>query len=230
MTTKHQMTREERAFHHRFREQSDSLSRAAHRLLEEASEAASRRCMADSYSYQDVEYEMALENMRLAATEPTDLDCEGLTKLWRYALAAAASMDHYDYETVVGRHVYPADLYSYYRMVSVMVEEVLLRIVGEKRYAENQKENLKSRNRPMTRTSRSSASMEIRMPKSSLGRLANEENAGTELHGSAPKAWGLRKADKPSRRDRGESVTTLSVGDCNDTGKKRGNREEVTQH
>jgi hypothetical protein len=36
--------------------------------------------------------------------------------------------------------VYPADLHSYYRMVSGMVEEVLLEVVREKRYAENQTE------------------------------------------------------------------------------------------
>jgi hypothetical protein len=140
MTAKHQMTPEERAYHQLLREQSDSLSQAAHRLLAEADEAANRCCMADWISYQDMEYEEAMEKMRLAATELTDHDCEQLTQLWRYALAAAASVDPHDYETVVAWRAYRADLHSFYRMMSGMVEETVEDVVLEKRYAENHEE------------------------------------------------------------------------------------------
>lgn len=60
-----------------------------------------------------------------AVGELTDLEHELLAKLWRSALAAAASIDSEDFETLAGYCVYSGDLHWYYRMCSGMVEEVL---------------------------------------------------------------------------------------------------------
>jgi hypothetical protein len=76
--------------------------------------------------------------MRLAAAELTEDDCEGLTNIWDSALAAAASIDPYDYETPVTYDACCAHLHRYYMMVSSKVEEV----EQEKRYAEVRKKDL----------------------------------------------------------------------------------------
>ena len=94
-----------------------------------------------SFSYGPCEYDEAMEEMRLAAAETTDHDREQLAGIWRSALAAAASVDPYDYETRVARRAYRADLHRYYRMLSDMVEEV----EWEKRYAEFRKKELAER-------------------------------------------------------------------------------------
>jgi hypothetical protein len=134
MTTEHQTTREEEAYWRLLEEM--ELSKAARTVLEEAQSAAYRANMVRSYCFQPEEYEEAMEKMRLAATKLSDRECERLAKLWRAALAAAASIDADDFETPAGRRVYSGDLHYYYRMVSGMVEQIL----QEKRYAGYRKE------------------------------------------------------------------------------------------
>ena len=77
------------------------------------------------------------ENMRLGAACITDSVNELLAKLWRAALAAAASIDPAD-ETLVGHKVNLGNLHRYYRMFSGMVEEILQErmILQQKKYAE----------------------------------------------------------------------------------------------
>jgi hypothetical protein len=135
MTTEHRMTREEEALG-RLLDKKETLSEAGSTVLEEAGEAAFRAKLLDNYGFQPEEYDEAMEKMRLAAAELTDHDCELLTHLWRAALAAAASIDLYDFETLVDYGVYRGDLYRYYRMLSGMIEELL----WEKKVAEFLKE------------------------------------------------------------------------------------------
>jgi hypothetical protein len=134
MTTEHQTTREEEAYW-RLLEEMD-LSKAARTVLEEAQSAAYAANMVYSYCFQLEEYEEAMEKMRPAATTLTDHECELLGKLWRAALAAAASIDADDFETPAGRRVYSGDLHWFYRMSSSMVEKIL----QEKKYAGFRKE------------------------------------------------------------------------------------------
>ncbi len=124
MANEHRMTWEEEALG-RLLDKKDSLSEAGRTVLEEARDAAYRAELVESYSYDPREYYEAMEKMRLAAAELTDGDCELFTTLWRAALTAAASIDPYDFETLVGYRVCRVDLYRYYRMVSDMIEEVL---------------------------------------------------------------------------------------------------------
>jgi hypothetical protein len=130
------MTTEEKAFDQLVEELWESLPEAARSLFREANSAAYMDHMIDNVCYQPWEYDEAMGNMRLAAAELTDHDCERLARIWRSALAAAASVDPYDYETLVAWRAYRGDLHRYYRMLSGMVEEV----EREKRYAEFRKE------------------------------------------------------------------------------------------
>ena len=139
MTTKHQKTPQERTFYHLVEEGWESLSEAAQDVVGQALLLAYHEHLIDSRIYVPQENkDEHMKTMRRAASELTEHDCEGLTKIWRSALAAAASVDPYDYETLIGWREYPADLYGFYRMVSSKVEE----IEWEKRYAEFQKEML----------------------------------------------------------------------------------------
>jgi hypothetical protein len=71
------------------------------------------------------EYDETMDRMRLPAVELTDRDQELLAKAWRAALAAAASIDPSDCETIAGHRVYSGDVHWYYRLISRMVEEIL---------------------------------------------------------------------------------------------------------
>ncbi len=124
MTTEYQPTREEEAYGRLFKEKKEMLSRAARAVLAEAEQAAYTECMVRSYSFQPEEYEEAMEKMHLAATELTSEDRELLAKLMHAAKAASASIDPND-RTPVGHKVDRGDVHWYYRMVSVMVEEIL---------------------------------------------------------------------------------------------------------
>jgi hypothetical protein len=139
MTTKHQETPQERTFYQLVDEGWESLSEAAQDVVGQALLIAHTAYLIDPTIYVPQEYEDEhMKTMRSAAAELTEHDCEGLTKIWRSALAAAASKDPYDYEILVGWREYPADHYGFYRMVSSKVEEV----EWEKRYAEFQKKML----------------------------------------------------------------------------------------
>jgi hypothetical protein len=94
--------------------------------------------LVDSYCYLPQEYEDDMEAMHRATARLTDHDCERLTKIWRSALAAAASVEPYAFETVVAPRAYVGNRYWYYRRVFSMVEEV----EEEKRGAEWRKKEL----------------------------------------------------------------------------------------
>ncbi len=139
MATEHQTTQEEKAYGRLLNK--ETLSKAARTVLLEAELAASAAHMVHSYCFQwPTEYEEAMDKIRFAAAELTDSDRRLLAKVWRAALAAAASIDADDYETLTGYRVYRGDLHRYYRMLSRMVEEIL----QEKRLAELRQEILES--------------------------------------------------------------------------------------
>src|SRR5215208_4765655 len=125
MTTEHQTTREEKAYGRLLEEKEDMLSEAARTILSEAQSAAYAECMVHNYCFQPEEYDKAVEKMSLAAAKLTDSEHQLLAKIWRAALAAAASVDADDYESLAGYRVYSGHLHYYYRMVSSMVERTL---------------------------------------------------------------------------------------------------------
>jgi hypothetical protein len=136
MTTEHQTTREEEAYGRLLDEIWEKLSEPARAVIEEAQSAAYAANMVRSYCFQPEEYEEAMDKMRLATVGLTDGEHKLLAMFWRAALAAAASIDSEDFETLAGYRVYSGDLHWYYRMFSGMVEKIL----EEKRLAELRKE------------------------------------------------------------------------------------------
>jgi hypothetical protein len=125
MTTDHRTTPEEEAYWRLFEESKGVLSEAAYTLLDTAREAAYAANMVHHYCFQPQGHEEAMEKIRAAAAGLTELDRELLGRLWRAALAAAASLDPDDHETPVRYRVYVGDLHWYYREVAVMVEAIL---------------------------------------------------------------------------------------------------------
>ena len=125
MTTEHQTTREEKVYGRLLEEVEDMLSEAVRTILSEAQAAAYAECMVHNYCFQPEEYDEAIEKMSLAAAKLTDSEHLLLAKIWRTALAAAASVDADDNESLAGYRVYSGDLHYYYRMVSSMVERTL---------------------------------------------------------------------------------------------------------
>src|SRR5829696_5721132 len=101
MTNEHRTTPEEEAYWRLLDEKWETLSEAARTVLREAEAAASVAKMVHNYCFQPEEYDEAMEKMRLAAVELSDRECELLAKIWRAALAAAASIDPSD-ERLVG--------------------------------------------------------------------------------------------------------------------------------
>ncbi len=134
--TELQKTREEKAYWRLLEEKEAMLSETVRIILSEAESAAYKAHMVHNYSFAPEEYEEAMEQMRRAAAELTDRECALLATLWRAALAAASSLDPYDFETFAGFRVYQGDLYRYYRMFSGMIEEV----VWEKKLVDFRKE------------------------------------------------------------------------------------------
>jgi hypothetical protein len=125
MTTEHQTTREEKAYGRLLEEKEDMLSEAVRTILSEAQSAAYAECMVHNYCFQPEEYDEAMEKMSLAAAKLTDREHQLLAKIWRAALAAAASVDAEDYESLAGYRVYSGNLHHYYRLVSSMIEMTL---------------------------------------------------------------------------------------------------------
>src|SRR3712207_4573823 len=125
MRTKHQTTREEEVYGRFLEETEDMLSEAVRTILSEAQSAAHGAHMVRSYCFQPEEYDEAMEKMRLAAAKLTDREHQLLAKIWRAALAAAASIDADDYESLAGYKAYSGDLHHYYRMLSSMIEKTL---------------------------------------------------------------------------------------------------------
>jgi hypothetical protein len=126
MTTEHQTTPEEEALERLLNENWETLSEMARTVFTEAEAAAYGAHLVHNYCFQwDGEYDEALEKMRLAAAELTDHDHQLLATIWRAALAAAASVDADDLETLAGYRVYSGDLHYCYRMISRMIERTL---------------------------------------------------------------------------------------------------------
>jgi hypothetical protein len=126
MTHEHQTTREEEAYWRLLEEKEDMLSEAARNVLSEAQSAADKAYMVSSYCFQwDLEYDWAMEKINLAAAKLTDSEHQLLAMIWRGALAAAASVDADDFESLAGYRVYSGHLHRYYRMVSSMIEGTL---------------------------------------------------------------------------------------------------------
>ena len=133
MTNQHRTTREEEAYGRLLDEKWETLSEAARTALSEAQAAAYRAYMVSSCSFQwDMEYDEAMEKMDLAAVELTEDECRVLSKLWHAALAAAASIDADDFESLAGYRVYSGHLHRYYRMLSGMIETILQEKILEK--------------------------------------------------------------------------------------------------
>jgi len=124
MTTEHQRTPEEKAYSRFLEEKVDMLSGAARTVLNEADLASYTDNLVHNVSFDPVEYEEAMEKMRLAATEITNRDLELLWRLWRLALAAAASIDPRD-RTPAGVRYDAGDLHYFYSVLSGMVREVV---------------------------------------------------------------------------------------------------------
>jgi hypothetical protein len=124
MTIEYRETPEEIIFDQLVDKQWELLSEAARTVLRKAGRAAYKTYLEHSPSYMPDHYEDDMKTMRLAAAELTYSDCEGLTNIWDSALAAAASIDPYDYETPVTCDACCAHLHKYYGMVSSKLEEV----------------------------------------------------------------------------------------------------------
>ena len=125
MTTVHQKTQQEKDYRQFLDEYWEVLSEQARTLIGWAETTADAVHLTRNYSFQwPEEYDEAMNRMRLAAAILTERDQELLAKLWRAALAAAASIDADDFETFVGHQVHRGDLHEYYRMISDMVEKI----------------------------------------------------------------------------------------------------------
>ncbi len=126
MTTGHRETPKEEAFWRLFEETEGVLSEAARTLLQTARGAAYRANMVHNVSFQPQAYEEAEQKMRAAAAGLTQLDRELLGRLWRAALAAAASIDPGEGgETLGGYDPRRGRLHWYYREASGMIEDIL---------------------------------------------------------------------------------------------------------
>jgi|SRR5215207_8360609 len=138
MTTEHQKTQQEKAYRQLLDEYREVLSEQARTLIGWAETTADAVHLMRNYSFQwPEEYDEAMNKMRLAAAILTERDQELLAKLWRIALAAAASIDPHDFSTPAGYRVYRGDFHDYYEMVAAMVESVL----QEKNIAELRKKS-----------------------------------------------------------------------------------------
>jgi hypothetical protein len=125
MTTEHKQTREEEACERLAEVMWEELSEAACTVLDEAHLAAYKMDLMRNYCYQPEEYDEAVEKMRAAAVKLTDRDCELLRAYVRATIAAFASIDRYDDETLVGRKVYRSHLSRYYQTIWEMIDNVL---------------------------------------------------------------------------------------------------------
>ena len=135
MPTEHHRRPWQEAFDWLYEEQWEMLSAAAQTLLDEAEEAADTYALIHNVSHNPEDYDEVMEKMRIAATEITGRDRELLAKLWRAALAVAASIDPDD-ETPAPDITSWRDVHWYYRSISGMIEEIL----REKKFAELREE------------------------------------------------------------------------------------------
>lgn len=125
MNLEHQTTPEEEAYGRLIEESRKTFSHAAGVVISEAENAAYGDNLIRTYAFQPEEYEEAEEMMRLAAFELGDREHELLARLWRAALAAAASINPEDDAPVAYFKARRGDFHWYYRMLSGMVERTL---------------------------------------------------------------------------------------------------------
>ena len=134
MKNGYRKTPEEEAYGRLLNEIEEVLSESARTVLEEAHGTSYAMNLVRSYCLQPEEYQEAMTKMRRVTAELTDRECKVLARIWRTALAAAASIDPDDH-THIGYGVDCGDLHYYYRVASGMVESTLL----EKRVEEHRK-------------------------------------------------------------------------------------------
>ena len=125
MKNGYRKTPEEEAYGRLLNESEEVLSESARTVLEEAHGTSYAMNLVRHYCLQPEEYQEAMTKMRRVTAELTDRECKLLARIWRTALAAAASIDPDD-ETPAGHRVDRGDVHHYYRMVSGMVESTLL--------------------------------------------------------------------------------------------------------
>ena len=119
------MTPEEDAYARLIEEAREVFSGAAGTVISEAEGAAYGENLIRTYIFHPDEYEEALDKMRLAAAELTYRERKLLARLWRAALAAAASIDPSDGRPVDYYKAVRGDFHWHYRMLSGMIEKVL---------------------------------------------------------------------------------------------------------
>ena len=124
MTTEHQETQQEKAYIQFRDEYWEGLSEPARTLIGVAQDVASTEHL-DNFCLQPEQYDEAMEEMRLAAAGLSDREYELLAKLWRVALAAAASIYPDDFWPFTGYRSDRGDLHWYYRTVSGMIGTIL---------------------------------------------------------------------------------------------------------
>jgi hypothetical protein len=133
MTTEHQETQQEKAYEQFRDEYWEGLSEPARTLIGVAQVVAITEHL-DNYCLQPEEYEEAIEKMRNAAAGLSDREYELLAKLWRVALAAAASIYPNLCWPLTGYRADRGDLHWYYRTVSSMIGTILQeKIIAELR-------------------------------------------------------------------------------------------------
>ena len=136
MTATHHPTPEEEAFERLLAEHWQTLSEAARNVISEARNAAYAEYMVNSYGFGPEDYEEAMERMLLAVAETTEGDRELLKEFVRRSLAASASVDRFDMDTIVGHRVHLCDVHYYYVMVANMVTDTLREWWRRERLAE----------------------------------------------------------------------------------------------
>ena len=124
MTIEDRGTPEERAYGRLVEEAREVLSAEAGSILAEAEGVAHAEHLIRTFEMVPEQYDEATERMRLAAGL-TDREHELLARLWRAALAAAASIDPSDGTPVPYYKARRGDFHGYYRMVSGLVEGAL---------------------------------------------------------------------------------------------------------
>ena len=132
MITKYQKTPQEEAYWRLVGEKREMLSDAAYDVYRQAQVTAFAANLDPYYNFQPREYNDAMEKMLRAADELTGRDRDLLAKLARAALTAAASIDPANEDKHLTHGVYVGDLHRYYRMLSNMVEAILLETTLEK--------------------------------------------------------------------------------------------------
>jgi hypothetical protein len=126
VTSEPRKTQQEEAAGRLLEENVEELSEPAKMIIGEAHMMAYAMCLCRGYCYQPQEYEEAMTRMRRAATGLTDRDEELLEAHVMANMAASASRNRYDDDTIIGfRGESCADLHYYYGTVWNAIDDVL---------------------------------------------------------------------------------------------------------